>query len=390
MTQDAAGAIDLLEELCTVDSRTLEGSEGATQVAARMGEELTAMGFALEWFDTEPPGERGRHLKAVRNPGAGSPLMLLGHADTIMSPADVPFRRDDAAGKVYGSGVCDMKGGNVILLEALRRALTDPAVQKREVVVMINCAEEYCEMSFRTLARDAAAGALACLNFEPSPPADDGAHQVIVARKSVVRFHLTCTGRAAHAGNDHSAGLNAIHEIARKVEQIQSLTDYDSGLTANVGRISGGSVSNQVADKASIWFEVRAFDPPILDAAFEALQPICSTPTVASPVDGATTSLELHKQTDYPPWPRRPETDVLAERYMALAEQHGLTVRPVARGGGADISHVAGQGPCLDGLGILGGGMHTPHEWADVASLPARIATAADLIVELCGKRQEA
>jgi glutamate carboxypeptidase len=381
--------IKLLGAMCAIDSRTADGAAGTTQVAEllgeQLGEQLGAMGFALEWISPfADEGPRGKHLKAVRNPDAKKRLVLLGHTDTILSPKDVPFRLDAQKGKAYGSGVCDMKGGCLVLVEALKLALAEEsAVRDACLVVLLNCCEEIASPSFRKLVRESAKGALACLCFEPSLAGPNGGHAVVIARKGIVRFHLSCLGRAAHAGNDHQIGVNAIRELARKIEQVESLTDYAGGVTANVGRISGGRVSNQVADEAFADFEVRAFDVDAIQRACDAAKKICSEPSVRSAADGTTTRLELHEDRAYPPWPQNSATDALAERYVKLAQKRGLAVTPVRRGGGSDASHAVGLAPALDGLGIFGGGMHSTTEWADIETLPLRTRVAADLIVNL-------
>jgi len=374
-----------LEALCAIDSRTVDGAAGTVRVAEMLGERLQAMGFALEWVDAsaaEPP--RGRHLKAVRNPNAPVRLLLMGHTDTVLSPAEAPFRVDARTGRFYGSGACDMKGGCVVLLEALRQALdADAAAREAGLVILLNCAEEFCEPSFRLLAREAAKGARACLNFEPGTLGPNGEPRIVISRKGIVRFHLACAGRAAHAGNAHQAGVNAIRELARKVEQIESLTDYGSEVTANVGRISGGHVSNQVAAEASADFEVRAFREDRLQRACDAVKTICATSSVSSVADGTATRLKLDEYRAYPPWPQNDATDALARSYVKLAGKRGIHVLTLLSGGGADSSHVADLTPTLDGLGIRGGGMHTPDEWADGGTLDVQAVMAADLIREL-------
>lgn len=378
--------VELLGALCAIDSRTVEGAAGATQVAALLGERLQAMGFTLTWVDPGPEeGPRGRHLQAVRHPDAATRLLLIGHTDTVLSPADVPFRLDAAAGRAYGAGTCDMKGGCVLLLEALRLALADSAaVRAAGLVVLLNAAEEMSGPSFPALARRWGEGARACLGFEPSAAGADAAHAFVIARKGTVRFTLTCRGRAAHAGADHPRGVNAIRELARKIEQIESLTDYAGGVTANVGCISGGRVSNQVADEAVALFEVRAFEPDRLERTCEAVRQICSEPTVRSAADGLPVRLELSEYHSYPPWPPNPGADALARRYEAVARRHGIALAPRRSGGAADTSHVAALAPTLDGLGIRGDGLHSTLEWADTATLPLRARLAADLLTDLC------
>lgn len=378
--------IRFLERLCAVDSRTIDGAAGATRVAEMIGERLRAMDFDLQWVEPDPSeGPRGRHLAACRNAGAAKRVVLIGHTDTILSPAEAPFRVDTQTRRIHGSGSNDMKGGCVLMLEAVALALREePAVGQAGLVVLLNASEEIAGPSFQPVARREAAGAVACLGFEPAGTLVEGAHPVVVARKGVMRFDLRCHGRAAHAGNDHHLGVNAIREIARKVERLESLTDYAAGISVNVGRIGGGHVSNQVADRASAGFEARAFDKGLLDRTCEAIRAVCAEPTVRSAADGTPARLELHEHCSYPPWPPNAATDVLAERYVRLAARRGLTVKPVRRGGGADASVVAGLAPTLDGLGMLGGGMHSPQEWADLDAFAPRVRVAADLIVDLC------
>lgn len=377
-----------LEALCRIDSRTVSGSTGTTRVSEMLAERLRPMGFEVEWVD--PPAEegpRGRHLRAVRNAGAPTRVVLMGHGDTVLSPEDAPFRLDAAAQRAFGSGVTDMKGGCVLLVEAVRRALeTHASARDAGLTVLLNCAEEVFSPSFRALAQAAASGAAACLNFEPASPGPNGEHQIAVARKGVVRFELTCHGRSAHAGSDHALGVNAIRELARKIERIECLTDPPRGVTANVGFIRGGRVCNQVADEATAHFEVRAFDAEAIESTVAAVRRLCAEPSVRSVADGAPARLELKERRSYPPWPRNPATDRLAQRYAVLAQAHGITVVPKERGGASDASYVSDLAPTLDGLGILGADIHSPREWADLATLPARIATAAALIAELCAR----
>jgi glutamate carboxypeptidase len=309
----------------------------------------------------------------------------MGHSDTVLGPADVPFRHDPATGRIQGAGVCDMKGGNVLLVEAVGKALErHAAVRDTELAVLFNCSEESAGPSFRQLVRPIAAGARACLNFEPARLGVDGRHLVVVGRKSSVRCRVTCRGRAAHAGNEHAAGINAVRQVARIVEQLESLTDYSRDLTVNVGAMHGGLVANQVPDEAHAVFGVRTFDPALLEDALARIRAICTTPTVRSARDGAPAQLTFEHYVSYPCWPQTAATLGLAKRYTALAEKHGIAVDTLCCGGAADANHVADLCPALDGLGIVGDDMHTHHEWADARSFEARTHAAADLIGELC------
>jgi glutamate carboxypeptidase len=378
--------LKLLHECCQIDSRTDEPSQGSTRVSQLLASRLEALGFALSWFTpAASEGTRGQHLIATRNTTASRRLLLLGHTDTVLGPADVPIRVDDATGRLLGAGVCDMKGGDVMMLAALTRALSrEQAVRDAAITVLLSCSEEDDGPSFRTIARQNASGSIACLCFEPARLGKNGEQHFVTSRKGVVRFKLTIRGRAAHSGNAHPVGVNANRELARKVEALESLTNPETDVTVNVGVITGGRATNQVSDLASASFEVRAFDPAILRAACDRARAICSTSTISSPTDGRSTQLALEEYEAFPAWPTNAWTDALAQRYMKLASQRSLNVQPVASGGGSDASHVADLIPAIDGLGILGGAMHSSDEWADVRSFESRTLAAADLIEELC------
>ncbi len=379
---------DLLRELCVIDSRTLAAHQGTQRVSELFGQRLASLGFELSWHDAQSPVPRGRHLLATRNTNLSGGVVLLGHSDTVLSPADVPWQLDQQTGRVIGSGVCDMKGGLVVLVETLALALAQSQrVRDARLIVLINSSEEQSVPSFRALARDKAGDASACLCFEPAEPGEAGAQEFIVSRKAVMRIDVRCEGRAAHAGQAHAQGVSAIRQLARIVEAVESLTDSASNLSVNVGLFQGGKASNQVADHATAMIDLRAFDAAVLQRAAETIRTICTTPTVFSAADGTPAKLSITERLAYPPWPRSASTDGLATRYVERAQRRGLRVIPKASGGGSDASHLADLMPTIDGLGILGGGLHTLEEWADTRTIAMRSQIAADLIDELCSQR---
>jgi glutamate carboxypeptidase len=377
--------IELLAAICAVDSRTEAGAKGTTEVSARLGQVLQGMEFALSWVDPAPEeGVRGRHLCARRNPGGVPKVLLVAHTDTVLSPEAAPFRVDREQGRVFGSGTCDLKGGCVLMLAATQAALEKAEVRDAELVVLLNCSEEIGSPSFASLARREARGARACLVFEPARLGPGGEYGFVGHRKGLYRFLLRCRGLPAHSGEDHALGVSAIRELARKIEALESLTNHARGLTVNVGRVQGGNAVNQVPDEAVAWFEVRAYDPPLLEEARASVLRICTEPTVRRASDGAATQLEISDLPGFPAWPRHDRAASLTQRYIELAGRRGIVAAAVGSGGGSDGNHVADLTPTLDGLGVLGGMLHQPGEWADWKSFPDRSRVAADLIVDLC------
>src|SRR5436190_13784414 len=121
--------LELLRELVEIESPTY--SPGVRAVAARIGLELESLGVSVTIHE-------GAHLVAEL-PGAGEPLLLLGHADTVWPVGtldSMPFRVD--GDRAYGPGVYDMKACLVVLLEAIRLA----GAERRALRVLVTADEE--------------------------------------------------------------------------------------------------------------------------------------------------------------------------------------------------------------------------------------------------------
>lgn len=385
--------IEMLERLCAIDSRTRDGAEGATAVAGVVAEELGRLDFACELV--EPPEQdlpRGKHLLASRGSGSTPDIVLLGHGDTVLSPAGVPFRVETEKGRVFGSGVSDMKGGVVVMLEALNLAFDeDPSVRDANLLVVLNASEEIPTLAFGELLRRRCRGARACLNFEPGLPGPNGERLVVTARKGIQRGCITCGGRSAHAGNHHARGANAIRELARKIEAVESLTDYQRECTANVGAVAGGHTYNQVADEAVAQFEVRAFDPARLEELMKQVDTLCAQATVRSGDGETTCTVSVEWRPGFPPMPENPGTQALFEKYGEVSRaRDGIEVSSSRRGGAADGNFIADQVPVLDGLGAVGGEFHTPWEWADLPSMTTGARAASGLITQLVKEQASA
>ena len=125
------GALELLERTVNINSGT-HNPDGVRQVADIYAEELAALGLNPRWIDQRAV-QRSGHVVAQKE-GRGTRALLIGHIDTVFEPSS-PFQIFKRAGdRATGPGVIDMKGGNVIVLYALRAlsevgALEDVAVR---------------------------------------------------------------------------------------------------------------------------------------------------------------------------------------------------------------------------------------------------------------------
>jgi len=186
------------------------------------------------------------------------------------------------------------------------------------------------------------------------------------ARKGVSDYAIEIVGRAAHAGNAHAAGRNAVWAMARFIDAAQALTDYERGSTVNVGLASGGTSSNTVPAAAECKVDVRFERSDAASALLEALRHAAERAAESVGVEVA-----LGGGANRLPLDRTPASQALFHEYGAHARAAGLGSDecPLV-GGGSDANTVASVGvPAIDGLGPRGEGFHTTTEWVDVTSL---------------------
>jgi len=88
-----------------------------------------------------------------------------------------------------------------------------------------------------------------------------------------------------------------------------------------------------------------------------------------------------------PPMPRTPQSDALVKTAESIYAEIGKKLTIEGSGGAADASLAADVGvPTLDGFGIVGGGIHTPDEYAEVESVVPRFYLLTRMVMELSKK----
>lgn len=332
---------------------------------ALVAADLAATGAAVESVDA--PGY-GAHVIARRGGDDRDPLLLLGHLDTVHPVGTLdtlPFRVAD--GRAWGPGIFDMKAPVALLVEALARG-----PRGRPVVVLLTCDEEVGSPTSRGLIERTARGCAAVLVLEP--PLPDGSAKT--ARKGVGMYEVTTRGRAAHAGIEPEAGIDAIAEIAHLASRIYELADPGRGTTVTVGRIAGGTASNVVAAQAWADIDVRFATPDEgerVDRALRSLAPRDERVRVA-----------LEGGLNRPPLVRTAAVANLYEQARAHARDAGFDLGEGSTGGGSDGCFTAAIGvPTLDGLGVPGAGAHTLDEHIQVTTLTQRFDFLCRLLEHL-------
>ncbi len=319
-----------------------------------------------------PRAARGDHIRADFT-GTGPRVLLLGHFDTVWPIGQLerqPLRED--AGRLHGPGIFDMKAGIAVSMLALR-ALHELEGTDLPRITMLWTTDE--EVGSGTSRADIEALARECavvLVLEPSLPG--GAAKT--SRKGCGEFELTVHGVSAHAGLDPGKGASAVHELAHQILAITALQDLDRGVTLNVGRISGGSRTNVVADVARASIDVRVLtleDAMAVEGQLRALRPVLTG-----------TRLDIRGGVDRPPLERNAGVIRLYEIARGVAGELGKDLTEGAAGGGSDGNFTAAIGvPTLDGLGPRGDGAHALHEYVELDDLAWRAAFLARFLSRL-------
>ena len=379
--------LQLLEKIVNINSGSLNKA-GVDELAALFGDELNSMGFGLQTLRGDVidmpscPGSEytidvADHLLATK-PGSGKRLLVMGHLDTVFPP-DAPFQTfSQDGGTLYGPGVSDMKGGLVIMLYALKALDEYGLLEDMHVTVLLNSDEEIGSLSSRKYLEQQALLHDYGLVYESS-----GNGRLTRSRKGLGQARFVVHGRASHAGGAHEQGRSAIKELAYKIVEIENMTDYESGVTVNVGVVNGGEARNTVAPCAEALVDLRYPQPEqgvAAQAQFEEIFDQVYSYAVNTGEISTESWVNLHR----PPKIPTPESDQLLDKTINIGRLLGQSLSIGDSGGGTDGSLTQAVGlPTLDSLGSSGTGAHSDRENAEADSLLARAKLSTVLLQRL-------
>lgn len=326
--------------------------------------ELTELGLHVE----RVPGRQGYgDVLKGRTPDSDPDapgILVLAHLDTVHPHGSLagpmPWRREGDA--VWAPGAYDMKAGGCMALYAYRHLLRLGRKPSLPVTFLFIPEEEVGSPTSQARIAEAAQSAKCALVMEP---ARDGG-QCVIGRKGSAIFKVTARGRASHAGMRHQDGRSAICEMARQILTLEAMTDYDSGLTVNVGTIQGGTGTNVVPAHCEISVDMRIPTPDLVEAAIEKVTSLqAEDPDVELLVEGGL---------NRPPYQPTDAIRALFEHAKTLAAEDGWELVGQVTGGGSDGNFTAALGvPTLDGLGADGRGAHALDEQIYVSSIAPRV-----------------
>lgn len=394
--QRSAAALDLLERAARINSGTLN-AEGVRATGEVFRAELDALGFATRWAEMPAEMKRAGHLIASREGTRGQRLLLLGHLDTVFEKGSAVAAWDRRGERVRGQGVSDMKGGDVVLVEALRALHSVGVLDGARIQVLLTGDEERTGVPLSRSRADLvelAQRSDAALSFEGAARVgrDDFAS---IARRSSGGWTLKVRGRPGHSAGvfSSSSGFGAIYEAARILNAFREQL-IEPSLTFNPGLIVGGTQisydpdtalgtaygkSNIIAAGVEVFGDLRFLSPEQGERTKQRMREI-----VAKHLPGTQATIEF--RDSYPPMPPSAGGQRLLDAYSRASEDAGLgPVRgmdPAFRGAG-DIQFAAPYVPGIDGLGAIGRGAHTDDEDLEIASLERGAIRAAILIYRL-------
>jgi glutamate carboxypeptidase len=390
-----AQAVALLERVVNINSGT-QNHEGVREVGRVFRAELDALGFKTQWVDQKEVNRAG-HLVAD-HPGPGPRILLIGHLDTVFEP-DSPFQKFERidARETRGPGITDMKGGDVIIVQALKALHATGQLKSMNVIVVMTGDEEDTGLPL-TKAREtlmaAAKGADYAIGFENG---DGDPTHAVVARRGTTEWKLTVTGTGGHSSQIFSErfGIGAIFEAARILEKIRTTLQGQPHLTFNVGSIVGGTAADMNVPQARGTASGKTNVVPaqviaIGDLRGLTLEQFRSAREVMQ-VAVATTKpplrAEITFEQGYPPLAPTEGNSRLLALYNQSSLDLGLgevTAVSPDKAGAADVAFIATEvSSIIDAVGLKGRGDHSPDETADMTTLPVQTKRAAVLLLRL-------
>ena len=390
----AAEAIDLLERAVNINSGSMN-FDGVREVGVLFRQEFDALGFETQWIDGTS-WDRAGHLIARRD-GSGPRLLLIGHLDTVFEPSS-PFQSFDREGdRAQGPGVVDMKGGDVVIVHALKALAASGELDDISITIVMTGDEERSGRPLdlaRAALIEAAEEADIVLAFENG---DSNPMTAVVARRGSSGWRLDVTGAPAHSSQlfQEEVGAGAAYEASRILSEFYDRLAGEPLLTFNPGIMlagtdvdydpsaAGGSAfgkSNVVAQTAVVTGDLRTITLEQLERAratmrFVVLESLPRTSATITFDDG------------YPPLAPSDGNLRLLAMFSQVSEDLGygeVTAVDPRNAGAADVSFTAGFVEiAIDGLGPGGGNDHTVDEWIDLPTLAMQSKRAAVLMHRL-------
>ena len=387
-------ALEFLEVNVNINSGTMN-FEGIKATADHMQQAFEEIGMTTEWYDMPEGVNRAGHLFAENKGNKGKRLLLIGHLDTVF-PKDSPFQKWERQDSIaMGPGANDMKGGNVVMLYALKALHEAGVLKNTQIIVALHGDEEASGKPISESRKhiiEAAKRSDIALGFETST----GFNNATIARRGSSGWAVKVKGVRAHSSGifNERVGAGAIFEMSRILHQFYTEVKGEEYLTFNPGVILGGTKvdfdevltkgmafgkTNVVAQEVVVKGGLRFISEDQKERARAKMREIVAN-------NLPNTSAEITFIDSYPAMPPTAGNEAILNTLSKVSEDMGhgkVDAWDPGKRGAADISFVAEYVDGVDGLGTMGRGAHTTDEYMDLRTFEALTQRAALLIYRL-------
>ena len=390
-------AINFLEKIVNINSGTMN-HKGVKQVGMVFRDAFDEIDFQTNWIDLSEVNRSG-HLfvetKTKQNT-KGKKLLLIGHLDTVFEE-DSPFQEFEKINDsiAIAPGGNDMKGGNVVILYALKALVENNLLNNSQIIVAFTGDEESTGKPLSISRKDlinAAKRSDVALGFETSTGFDNAS----IARRGASGWQVEVTGKRAHSSGifNEKVGAGAIFELSRILNEFYNKVKGEKYLTFNPGVIIGGTQvsleaalskgnafgkSNVVSQKAIVTGGLRFISEEQKQNARRKMRKIVANNL---PQTSAIITFTDSYPAMFPTEGNKKLLDKLNQVSLDL-NQSGVKAYDPSKRGAADVSFVAEYVDGLDGLGVMGTGAHTPKETVNLKTIEALTKRTAILIYRL-------
>ena len=374
-------AIRLLRDLVAIDSvnpSLVPGASGEAVIAERIAVALRAVGLAVRV--TRGATGRPNVVGVLEGRAPGRALMLCGHMDTVgVEGMTAPFDPVERAGRLYGRGAQDMKGGLAAMIDAAARVAADGGLETGHLIVAAVADEEHASLGAEALVREHTAdGAVVT---EPTDLA------VATGHKGFEWVEVETRGRTAH-GSRPAEGRDAILHMGRVLARLEAIS---AGLMTRPGHpllgtaslhastIGGGRELSVYPDRCCLRVERRTLtgEPP--DVGLTEVQ----TALVELGREDAEFEASVRQLFSRPAY-EIPADHPMCQALVQVLRRRGGDTAPTGMSFWTDAAILAQAGTPAVLFGPRGAGLHGREEFVEIESVIVCRDTLVELAREFC------
>jgi glutamate carboxypeptidase len=367
-----------LKNLVNRDSQT-KNSEGVDIIQGLVIEHLKHLHFEIERILS--PGKMSGDLVIATYRGKSEEcITLICHADTVLAPDEqFQFRFDDKMNRFYGPGIADNKAGIVCGLIGLRNFLKENPLPEYTIKFVCSPNEERGSLGFHQHFQTIGEKSTFAFGLEPALSSGN----IISSRNGNRWYKFNLKGISSHAGRIDSPSLNAAHEMSLAIAKMVPLNNLEIGVKVNIGNLSGGAdVYNVVCGDITAKIDTRFPSFELRDELCHKIEKIFKERELRCHITNKTCDSNFEISDDCPPMPKHEGDGEVIQFYLSTINK--LEKREISAThscGAADVNYFATKyNITLDGLGPVGGNLHTKNEYIELKSFFGRSQGIGELL----------